>query len=269
MIEIIHDHVQVGSPRIRFAVFDMDGTLSLIREGWPQVMTDAMLAELLSAPQRESESELRRFVGDLITQTTGQTTSYQMKCLADEVGKRGGQPEDASIYKKRYLARLGERIDQRVAALQSGEISPDEMMVPGSREILEAMHALGVRCYLVSGTYEPFVLEEADALKIAHYFGGIYGGQDDPALFSKRLFMQNLRDSYLLEGREVVSLGDGITEIREAKQSGAIAVGVASNETTRAGIDENKRQRLIEAGADIIVPDFREYKELIAHLFSA
>jgi len=43
-------------------------------------------------------------------------------------------------------------------------------------------------------------------------------------------------------------------------------VGVASNEATRTGINKWKRDRLIRAGADIIISDFQEYKQLIAYL---
>jgi hypothetical protein len=43
---------------------------------------------------------------------------------------------------------------------------------------------------------------------------------------------------------------------------------VASNEATRAGIDAWKRDRLIQAGADLIVPDFREHAELVHYLFA-
>jgi phosphoglycolate phosphatase-like HAD superfamily hydrolase len=265
MIEIISDQLVRG--HIRFAVFDMDGTLSLIREGWPEVMALAMMDELLKTPDHESEPELRQFVAWLVSRTTGQTTSFQMARLAEEVEKRGGHPQDPLIYKERYLARLGERIDERVAAIRTGHITPDEMMVPGSRQILEAMCARNVRCYLVSGTYEPYVLDEADALQITSYFCCIYGGQDDPKRFSKRQFMQNLIDGYILDGHEVVSLGDGVTEIKEARNAGAIAVGVASNEAARTGIDERKRELLIQAGADIVVPDFREYEQLVAYLF--
>jgi phosphoglycolate phosphatase len=267
MIEIVHDHCVQG--HIRFAVFDMDGTLSLLREGWPEVMVSAMMAELLQTPAHESEPELLGYVTDLVTQTTGQTASYQMVRLFDEVLKRGGMPENPLVYKERYLARLDERIGPRIEALKAGRVTPEEMMVPGAREVLEAMCARGVRCYLVSGTYKPYVHDEANALQIARYFSGIYGALDNPDLYSKRQFMQELLTTFLLDGHEVVSLGDGVTEIKEAKDAGAIAVGVASNETARAGIDEHKRKLLIEVGADIIVPDFREHQELMAYLFDA
>ena len=267
MMEIIHDQCVRG--QIRFAVFDMDGTLSLLRQGWQEIMVSAMMAELLQTPAHESEPELLGYVTDLVTRTTGQTASYQMICLFDEVLKRGGMPENPLVYKERYLARLDERIGPRIEALKAGRVTPEEMMVSGAREILEAMRDQGVRCYLVSGTYKPYVYDEANALQIASYFSGIYGALDNPDLYSKRLFMQELITTFLLDGHEVVSLGDGVTEIKEAKDAGAIAVGIASDETTRAGIDEHKRKLLIEAGADIIVPDFREHQELMAYLFNA
>jgi hypothetical protein len=63
-----------------------------------------------------------------------------------------------------------------------------------------------------------------------------------------------------------VAFGDGYVEIEDTKAAGGIAVGVASNEAIRSGIDEWKRRRLIAAGADIIVPDFREGGQLLAYL---
>ena len=113
------------------------------------------------------------------------------------------------------------------------------------------------------------MLDEADVLKITPYFEGIYGGQDDPALFSKKQFMDRLVAEHHLEGREFVSIGDGAAEIEAAKSSGGIAVGVASNEAARTGVDERKRKLLIQAGADVIVPDFREYEKLVTYLFGA
>ncbi len=50
------------------------------------------------------------------------------------------------------------------------------------------------------------------------------------------------------------------------KRVGGIAVGVASDEAERTGINEWKRNRLIRAGADIIVPDYRERDELLKYL---
>jgi phosphoglycolate phosphatase len=49
MIEIIHNHIERG--HVRHALFDFDGTVSLIREGWQPVMT-SMMADLLLQPPR-------------------------------------------------------------------------------------------------------------------------------------------------------------------------------------------------------------------------
>jgi phosphoglycolate phosphatase len=264
MIEIIRDLWQRG--RVRHAVFDFDGTLSLIREGWQQAMAETMMAELLQTPNHEDEPALGALVIELITQTTGQTASYQMACLAEEVGQRGGQVQDPLVYKERYVMRLGERINSRVDAIKSGRVSPDDMMVPGARAILEAMCARGVRCYLVSGTYESYVLDEAAALNITRYFDSIHGAQDDPTRFSKKQFMERLVVQHHLEAGQFASLGDGSVEIAEAKPLGGIAIGVASSEARRTGIDMGKRDLLIRAGADIIVSDFREHQELLTYL---
>jgi phosphoglycolate phosphatase len=266
MIEIIHDHVERG--HIRHALFDFDGTLSLIREGWQQVMLATMMDELLQTPRHEDEPQLRSSVTQMIIRTTGQTTSLQMALLAEQVHKRGGQPENPLVYKQRYLEQLNEHIHSRIAMITSGRMSPDETMVPGARAMLEAMRVRGVRCHLVSGTYEPYVLDEADVLKITPYFEGIYGGQDDPAQFSKKQFVERLVAEHHLKGREFVSIGDGAAEIEAAKSSGGIAVGVASDEAARSGMDERKRKLLIQAGADVIVPDFRDHEELVSYLFN-
>ena len=64
-----------------------------------------------------------------------------------------------------------------------------------------------------------------------------------------------------------VGFGDGYVEIENIREAGGYAVGVASNESERAGIDEWKRERLIRAGANIIIPDYRDINALEKELF--
>ena len=45
--------------------------------------------------------------------------------------------------------------------------------------------------------------------------------------------------------------------------AGGLAIGVASNEESREGINDWKRNRLIKAGADIIVGDYRQLDQLL------
>jgi phosphoglycolate phosphatase-like HAD superfamily hydrolase len=129
------------------------------------------------------------------------------------------------------------------------------------------MRARNVRCYLASGTDRPYVLDEAAALQITPYFASIYGALDDYKSFSKKILIDRIIAEHNLAGPEFVAFGDGFVEIEDTQRVGGIAVGVASNEATRTGIDAWKRNRLIEAGADVIVPDFRKHEELVAYLF--
>ena len=87
MLEIINPNIIRG--RIRHALFDFDGTLSLIREGWQGVMIPQMVEWLLETPDHESEAELTAVVKDFVTRLTGKQTIYQMIQLAEEITQRG------------------------------------------------------------------------------------------------------------------------------------------------------------------------------------
>ena len=106
-------------------------------------------------------------------------------------------------------------------------------------------------------------------LGVADLFdGGIYGALDQWESFSKAMIIEQILRDHGLHGEELAVFGDGYVEIENAKAVGGIAVGVASDEVHRAGVDEWKRNRLIEAGADLIVPEFREHERLLAYLFA-
>jgi phosphoglycolate phosphatase-like HAD superfamily hydrolase len=188
--------------------------------------------------------------------------------LCEEVEKRGGKPEDPLEYKKAYLLRLNGRIARRLADLESGSASPDRFLLPGARCMLESLAARGVVLYLASGTDHEDVVREAAALDISRYFdGGIFGALDRYWEFSKEMLIADILRTRRLRGPELAGIGDGFVEIENTKQAGGIAVGVASDEARREGTNEWKRQRLIGAGADLIIPDFREHQELLSYLW--
>jgi phosphoglycolate phosphatase len=266
-IEIVRPDFQRGL--VRHALFDFDGTLSLIREGWQGVMVPMMVELLRATPRAEDDEQLERIVRAYVTRLTGKQTIYQMMRLAEEIAARGGEPLDPLAYKRLYHDRLLARIGERIAGLEAGRIDPDELMVPGSRAFLQALRARGVQLYLASGTDEPYVRHEAELLGIAPLFAGIYGAQDDYQNAEKHLVIARILQENALSGPEFAAFGDGYVEIEDTVRAGGIAIGVASNEAERRGIDAWKRARLIEAGAHVIVPDFRECRALLAYLFSA
>jgi len=232
------------------------------------VMIPMMVEVLLETSTHESEEELVAVVTEFVDRLTGKQTIYQMIQLCEEIEKRGGQPLDPLAYKRMYHDRLWERIEGRIAALKSGRVSPEERMVPGALAIITAMRARGVTCYLASGTDELYVLDEAAALGLTPYFAGIYGALDDYKRYSKRMVIERILNENHLSGPEFVTFGDGYVEIEDTKAMGGIAVGVASDEVSRQGINEWKRERLIQAGADLIIPNFRQHERLVAYLFA-
>lgn len=266
-IELIRPDLQVGE--IKHALFDFDGTLSLIREGWQQVMIPMMVDILLETPRHESKEELTAVVREFVERLTGKQTIYQMLQLRDEVLARGGEPLDALTYKYRYLDLLWKRIAHRVEGLKNGSIAREQMLVPGAIEMLEGLRARDVTCYLASGTDVVYVRDEAEALGLTQYFGErIYGALDDWEKFSKAMLIQQILAQHHLQGHELVTFGDGFVEIENTVAAGGIAVGVASDEVRRMGINTWKRERLIKAGAHIIIPDFRCAQALLGYLFA-
>src|SRR5689334_6192376 len=99
-IEVLNPDLPRG--RFRSVLFDFDGTLSLIREGWPQVMIPMMVGVLRDTGTGESEADLTTAVEDFVMRLNGRQTIYQMIQLADEVRRRGGTPLEPLAYKNRY-----------------------------------------------------------------------------------------------------------------------------------------------------------------------
>lgn len=264
-IEIINPKIVKG--QCRAVLFDFDGTLSLVREGWPEVMIPMMVEILKETPTRETSEELHRKVEEFVMRLNGKQTIYQMIQLAEEVTKRGGTPREPLDYKNQYHDLLWARVHGRVEGLQNGTIDPETLTVPGSRELLELLQQKGKSFYLASGTDEKYVKNELAALKLDGFFGPhVYGAQDDYKAFSKKMVIDRLIRENKLDQGGLMGFGDGFVEIEEVKGVGGIAVGVASDEKYRTGINEWKRNRLIQAGADVIIPDYREVTVLLDYL---
>lgn len=252
----------------KVAFFDFDGTLSLVRSGWMDVMVPMMVEILADLKTGETDAELKAVVEDFVWRLTGKETIYQMIEFAANVEKRGGKALNALEYKKMYLDLLWERIRGRVEELKSGQVPPEKYMVPGARALLESLKERGLRMYLASGTDEVYMKEEARLIDVAKYFdGGVYGALDDYKSFSKKILVQRILAGADVRGEEIIGFGDGYVEIEEVKLVGGVAVGVASTEPECMAVDEWKRQRLIGVGADFIVPNYLCHTELMGALF--
>jgi phosphoglycolate phosphatase len=267
MIEVIRPR-SITQPRA--ALFDFDGTLSLIRSGWQQIMATMMVEILLQLPEFEAPAVIQQRVVRAIDQLTGQATIEQMSWLCKEIERRGGQPDSAESHKFRFLEQLNPHIDRRYNALRNDQLSTGSLLVPGARGLLEKLRDRGVRLILVSGTDLAAVVADARALGVAEYFGAqIYAPSPHNPNFSKRAVIARLLSEEQLSGAQLVAFGDGPVEIAETRAVGGVAVGVAFDEETRAGLDQHKRAMLIRAGADVIVADFSEQARLLNYLGGA
>jgi len=265
-IEVIHPDLPRG--RFRSVLFDFDGTLSLIREGWPQVMIPMMVEVLRATGTPEGSAELTAAVEEFVMRLNGRQTIYQMIQLADEVRRRGGEPLDPLRYKHRYHELLMERIRGRLALLESGAAAPEDWTVPGSHALLDSLRRRGLTLYLASGTDLQYVRREAGLLGLTPYFGAhVYGALDDYQNFSKRMVIERIIGDHGLRGEQLLGFGDGFVEIEEVKRVGGVAVAVASDEVNRRGVNTWKRDRLVAAGADVVIPEYRGHERLLRFLF--
>ena len=263
-IEILN---KIERGKVRHAVLDFDGTISLIRDGWQNVMVPMMIDVLMETPTNESRKQLESTVVKFVDQLTGKQTIYQMLQLCEEIQKRGGTAKDPLDYKDMYNDRLLPIVNDRITKLENQEITSNDLRVPMSLEFLQKLTAYDIKCYLASGTDIEFVKHEAKLLGVAEYFdGGIFGALREFSKFSKEMVIKKILADFDLNGSELLIVGDGYVEIQNAKSVNAIAVGVVTKENNVYDMNANKRQRLIRAGADIIIPDFREADQLLSYL---
>ncbi|UCF97272.1 MAG: HAD family hydrolase [Spirochaetaceae bacterium] len=265
--------------RITHAIFDNDGTVSTLRQGWEEVMEPMMIRSILGDHFQDVEESIflsiRGHVRNYIERTTGIQTLVQMLGLVEMVRELGYVPEEKILdehgYKKIYNQQLLERVNKRIDKICTGELGTADFTLKGGIAFLQDLHHRGVRLYLASGTDQNDVVREAQILGYAEMFEGrIYGAVGDIKHEPKRKVLESiLADIELGEGEQVVTFGDGPVEIQETRKRNGIAVGVASDEVRRYGLDPVKRSRLIQAGADLIVPDFSQGKKLIEYLINA
>ncbi len=259
-----------------YALFDHDGTISTVREGWEQVMIPMMIEAVLGSPPEDApEDRVRRVdtaVRDLVARTTGVRTIVQMERLCDLV-REFGFVDSASVltpreYKSIFNARLMKGVRARIARFEAGELETADLTVKGSVAFLEALREAGLTLFLASGTDEADTRNEAQLLGYADLFnGGIFGSTDESSEDPKRMVIRRILERIGHDGgSRIVTFGDGPVEIRETGRAGGFKVGMAADEVRRYGLDEAKRERLILAGADCIIHDYTQPSALFAML---
>ncbi|MBX7255257.1 MAG: HAD family hydrolase [Candidatus Hydrogenedentes bacterium] len=255
--------------KFKYGLFDFDGTVSLLREGWQQVM-GPLCVEMICGDHPHTP-EIEKAVEDYIAESTGINTILQMEHLVKMVRDYGFVPEekilDAHGYKAIYNDRLMVRVKERIARLQTGDLPVGEVVVKGSLEFVKALYDRGLEMYIFSGTDIEDVQNESRLVGAAQYFTEIWGALRTYQESNKEKIIKNIIAQHDLHGTEVLVVGDGPVEIRLAHEHGCVSVGVCSDELRGYGWNEEKVDRLTKAGADILVSDFSEVEPLIEYLF--
>ncbi|HDZ69320.1 MAG TPA: HAD family hydrolase, partial [Phycisphaerales bacterium] len=218
--------------------------------------------------------KVRTRVADCIDKSTGIQTILQMEALVEMVREFGVVPPDKILdkfeYKEIYNNALMEVVNQRIGKFKRGELDINDYTVKGALAFVKELRQKGIKLYLASGTDRQDVIDESGALGYAELFDGrIYGALGDVSRYSKKMVIERIMTENNLKGHELAVFGDGPVEIRECRKRDGIAVGIASDEIRRHGLNIEKRTRLIKAGAHIIVPDFSQYDKLVKLLLQA
>ncbi len=264
-LEVANPGARLG--RVRHALFDFDGTISVIRRGWEGIMIPLMVEMICDG--QPVPAGLEDEVAAYVDRSTGILTIEQMRWLEDAVRRYGlaRTPRPAREYKKIYNERLLQPVRARLAAVErlGGDGAADMLTIAGVRPFLQGLHDRAVTLYVASGSDHVYVQEEAASLGVADLFGEhIYGARDDTEAYSKERIIQGIIRDHGLHGEELLVVGDGPVEIRHARANDALALGVAANEEQRQGLEPRKRQRVLGAGADFVVTDFLHHAELVA-----
>lgn len=261
------------NPTISHAIFDHDGTISTLREGWEHIMLPMMMKAILGHHFQDADEALYHKVytrvADFIDKTTGIQTLVQMKGLVGLVREFGlvppGEILDEFGYKEIYNNALLKMVREREAKLLKGELAVEDFTLKNAVTFLEILYNAGVKLYLASGTDEEDVKNEARILGYDHLFeGGIYGAVGDVNKEAKKIVLDRILNTIGdAPAGQLIAFGDGPVEIRETRKKGGMTVGIASNELKRHSLNESKRSRLIKAGADVIIPDFSQLPVLL------
>ena len=260
----------------KYAIFDLDGTISSLREGWEVVMRESML-EFIAGPTYLTlhVDELRLLnekIEILIKKTTGVQTIIQMVEMCHLITDFGYVKAEDMLtpqeYKELYANKIRAVVKRKIGRFSSGALQLEDFTMKGALPFVQNLRDKGVTVYLASGTDQTDVLHELEQFGYSHLFnGGIFGSVGDTKNDPKKLVMQTIRKRILKEGGvlergDCVVFGDGPVEIREGRNQDFVTIGLVSDEKQRYGLNLAKRERLILAGADFLIPDYSWAAEL-------
>jgi phosphoglycolate phosphatase len=252
-------------PQISHVVFDFDGTVAWLKHGWPDILANVLLPYF---PNGNHET-LRTLRAEILA-LNGKPPIFQIRRCLEMAPQSGNKLREPEQLMKQYAAKLSDTIKERVVAVRSGQVSPESFLVHGTISLLNQLRDRDLTLIILSGTEQKWVQEEAELLGLKPYFAQhIYGSTSDLAASSKEAVVSRLLAEENIAGEHLLSFGDGPVEIQVTKKVGGLAVGVASDEEVNGSgkMDPQKQVLLKDAGADVLIPDYRDANALVESIF--
>jgi phosphoglycolate phosphatase-like HAD superfamily hydrolase len=242
-------------------LFDFDGTISTLRSGWETIMKNYMY-EMITGSDKVSDILLVEEIDKFIINSAGIPTISQMQWLQDKVKSFDlVKPLDIWEYKKGYNDRLMESVNKKLEKIKNHKLSPSNFRILGSKEFLEKLHKLGYELFLASGTDHEDVIYESKILEVFPYFKKIRGASKDK-ISPKELMINHILENGYSE-KNIVVIGDGKSEIEIGNRVNAITIGIASGAPNPNEINLEKQRKLLEVGADYIIPNFKDIPKIL------
>lgn len=242
----------------RVILFDWDGTLSLLREGWPDIMTRQML-EIV--PDAEA-------VDGIVVGLNGRPTIVQMQRLAELARARHHPRADPQRFLAEYQSRLFAMIGQRYDDITSGRTPQRYWTTPGARELLSELRSRGLQILVLSGTARDQVRREIELLGLESFIAELLAPNGDDPRFNKQDEIAGVLRRHGINGSQMLAFGDGVVETEAVKKAGGLAIAVASEQPPKRGVNARKRETLIRAGANAVIGDFAAFHKWLPRVLA-
>ncbi len=185
------------------------------------MMLKAILGPAFATVSRELHQKVAEDVRVFIDRTTGIQTLAQMKgliALVQEYGFVRRIRFSMSTATRRFtIAAFWRWFRPACRRSSAAELNSYDYEIKGAQNLLQTLHAAGVKLYLASGTDEADVKAEAAVMGYVDCFtGGIHGAVGDLKVEAKRVVLERIIKEGHLSGDDLVVVGDGPVEMREA-----------------------------------------------------
>lgn len=275
-----------ANPEPRIVLFDFDGTLSDTFQLQYQVF-GRLYHWIVSADANPNPSNEELKPGqDFLDRTNGVLASIQIRMMIEEAMARGVKQDQL----REILKTLSDfyEVREKVAPLLSPEKGVDGLVLgfsnlleafllkgvevnppqplPGAVEFINTLHDAGIQLYVGTGTVQSLAEKVLRSWGVREKFQDVYGTVVDgtsPFPRGKADMLEKVRARSSLSKNQVIIFGDGLADMqatwfRGDKEQGKnrkkfIAVGLTKN-------SEESKGKLIESGADFIIPNLEAWE---------